>query len=323
VVDAYINQARWALAYPRNPARCAHSTRGGHVRRLVLRSAAAAAALLLLTAACGGGGDNGSAEPAGDSEQSPAAASTLETAESDFGSILVDSEGMTLYMFDPDEQGPSVCDAGCLQAWPIVEGPADAGQGVDDSMLGTTESTEGTTMATYNDWPLYYFVKDKAPGDVTGQGDGGVWWVIGPDGQPVREKSQASGGGGGDDDAAPTLKTASSEFGRILVDAEGMTLYMFDPDKQGRSVCDAGCLEAWPPFEGPATAGKGVDDSMLGTTQATDGSTMATYNDWPLYYWVKDKKPGDVTGQAVEDVWWVMGPNGKPIRQMPQGGGGG
>jgi predicted lipoprotein with Yx(FWY)xxD motif len=162
------------------------------VSRLVLRGAAATAALLLLTAACGGG-DGGSAEPAADSEQSPAAASRLETAESDYGSILVDSEGMTLYMFDPDEQGPSVCDAGCLQAWPIVEGPADAGQGVDDSMLGTTESTEGTTMTTYNDWPLYYFVDDRAPGDVTGQGDGGVWWVIGPDGQPIRETPQGGG----------------------------------------------------------------------------------------------------------------------------------
>jgi predicted lipoprotein with Yx(FWY)xxD motif len=289
------------------------------VRRLVLRGAGATAALLLLTAACGGGGDGGSAEPADDSEQSPAAASTLETAESDFGSILVDSEGMTLYMFDPDEQGPSVCDAGCLQAWPIVEGPADAGQGVDDSMLGTTESTEGTTMATYNDWPLYYFAKDKAPGEVTGQGDGGVWWVIGPDGVPIREEPQASGGG--DDDAAPTVKTASSPFGRILVDAEGMTLYMFDPDEQGRSVCDAGCLEEWPAFEGPATAGPGVDDSMLGTTQATDGSTMATYNRWPLYYWYQDTKPGDVTGQAVGGVWWVMGPDGRPIREQPQGGG--
>ncbi|HWL97307.1 MAG TPA: hypothetical protein VNP20_08175 [Nocardioidaceae bacterium] len=295
------------------------------MRRLVHRSAAGAAALLLLTAAAcgGGGGGGGSAEPADDATSQQAAASTLETAESDYGSILVDDEGMTLYMFDPDEQGPSVCDAGCLEAWPIVEGPADAGQGVDDSMLGTVKSTDGKTMTSYNDWPLYYFVKDKEPGDVTGQGDGGVWWVMGPDGQPIREKPQASGGGGGDDDAAPTLKTASSQFGRILVDDEGMTLYMFDPDKQGKSTCAGQCLEAWPPFEGPATAGKGVDDSMLGTTKAPDGSTMATYNDWPLYYWFKDKKPGDVTGQAVEDVWWVMGPDGRPIRQMPQGGGGG
>jgi predicted lipoprotein with Yx(FWY)xxD motif len=285
------------------------------VRRLVHRSAAATAALLLLTAACGGGGDGGSAEPADEGEQSPAAATRLETAESDYGSILVDAEGMTLYMFDPDEQGPSVCDAGCLQAWPIVEGPGDAGQGVDASMLGTTESTEGTTMATYNDWPLYYFVRDEAPGDVTGQGDNGVWWVIGPDGQPIRERPQASGGGG--EDAAPTVRTANSRFGRILVDAEGMTLYMFDPDKRGRSTCAGQCLEAWPPFEGPANAGPGADDSLLGTTQAADGSTMATYNRWPLYYWVKDTKPGDVTGQAVEDVWWVVGPDGRPIREQP------
>jgi predicted lipoprotein with Yx(FWY)xxD motif len=162
------------------------------VRRLVVRGVAAAAALLAL-AACGGGGDAGSAEPADDSPPSPAAASTVQTAESDYGSILVDSEGMTLYLFDPDKQGPSVCDAECLQAWPIVEGPAEPGKGVDDSMLGTTESTAGTTMVTYNDWPLYYFVNDSAPGDVTGQGDGGVWWVIGPDGKPIREKPPGGG----------------------------------------------------------------------------------------------------------------------------------
>ncbi|MGH3355066.1 MAG: hypothetical protein ACRDOJ_04160, partial [Nocardioidaceae bacterium] len=52
------------------------------------------------------------------------AAATVQTSESDFGEILVDSEGMTLYMFDPDEQGQSVCDAECLDAWPVFEGPA-------------------------------------------------------------------------------------------------------------------------------------------------------------------------------------------------------
>lgn len=124
-------------------------------------------------------------------------------------------------------------------------------------------------------------------------------------------------------EAASTVTTAESEFGPILVDSEGMTLYMFDPDEQGDSVCDADCLEAWPPVEGPAQAGEGVDASMLGTAQATDGTTMATYNDWPLYYWVDDQQPGDTTGQAVGDVWWVMGPDGEPIREQPEQGGGG
>ncbi|MDQ4007340.1 MAG: hypothetical protein M3211_04520, partial [Actinomycetota bacterium] len=188
-------------------------------------------------------------------------ATTVETAESDLGTILVDSEGMSLYMFDPDEQGKSVCDAECLKAWPPLEGPAEAGSGVDESMLGTTKATDGTTMATYNDWPLYYWVKDKKPGDVTGQAVGDVWWVIGPDGEPIKGKPQAAGGGGGGTGAATTVETAKSDFGTILVDSEGMSLYMFDPDEQGKSVCDAECLKAWPPLEGPAEAGSGVDES--------------------------------------------------------------
>jgi predicted lipoprotein with Yx(FWY)xxD motif len=173
------------------------------VRSLISRTAAVAAALLLLTAAaCGGGGDTQSAEPAEQaSSRTPAeqsaspspessgrqAATTIETARSEFGEILVDSEGMTLYMFDPDRGGESTCEGDCLVAWPPVEGPAEAGAGVDDSMLGTTKATDGTTMATYNDWPLYYWVDDKRPGDVTGQAVNDVWWVLGPDGEPIRQ----------------------------------------------------------------------------------------------------------------------------------------
>jgi predicted lipoprotein with Yx(FWY)xxD motif len=172
------------------------------VNRLIHRSAATAAGLLLLTtAACGGGGGGGgSAQPADKANQKSgtSSASTLETADSGFGQILVDSKGMTLYMFDPDKQsGNSVCDAECLQAWPVYDGPAKAGQGVDQSLLGTTKSTDGQTMATYNDWPLYYFVKDSQPGDVAGQAVNDVWWVMSPDGKPIRQMPAQSGTSGG------------------------------------------------------------------------------------------------------------------------------
>jgi predicted lipoprotein with Yx(FWY)xxD motif len=169
------------------------------VNGLIRRSVTSAAALLLLaTAACGGGGDSGSAEQDDDAtpQSRTSAATTLETAKSDLGEILVDAEGMTLYMFDPDEQGQSVCDAGCLEAWPVVEGPVTAGAGVDASLLGTAKATDGSTMATYNDWPLYYFVQDEQAGDVTGQGDGDVWWVMSPDGRPIRQMPPAQSGGG-------------------------------------------------------------------------------------------------------------------------------
>ena len=109
--------------------------------------------------------------------------------------------------------------------------------------------------------------------------------------------------------------TAESDLGTILVDGEGMTLYLFTKDTQGdgKSTCEGPCLEAWPPLVGEPTAGTGADPAKLGSIVRTDGTTQATYNGWPLYYWVEDTAPGDTKGQAVNDVWWVLDPAGDAI----------
>lgn len=100
-------------------------------------------------------------------------------------------------------------------------------------------------------------------------------------------------------------------LGTILVDGKGMTLYMFQKDKGGKSSCDGACAAAWPPLltGGKAMPGSGVKASLLGTTQRSDGSTQVTYNNWPLYYFVKDKAPGDTAGQNVDAFgaeWYVL-----------------
>jgi predicted lipoprotein with Yx(FWY)xxD motif len=107
----------------------------------------------------------------------------------------------------------------------------------------------------------------------------------------------------------------STDLGDILVDADGMTLYMFDPDDQGPSVCYDECAENWPPLltHGDPVA-DGVDEALLGTTERDDGTLQVTYDDWPLYYWVADNAPGDVNGQGVQDVWWVLTADGTPVR---------
>jgi predicted lipoprotein with Yx(FWY)xxD motif len=112
------------------------------------------------------------------------------------------------------------------------------------------------------------------------------------------------------------VMVSSTSLGDVLTDADGMTLYMFDPDKQGESTCYDQCAVAWPPLqvEGEATAGTGVEESLLGTTTRADGSTQVTYDSWPLYYWQDDAAAGDVTGQGVRDVWWVLAADGTPIR---------
>ena len=117
-----------------------------------------------------------------------AAGATVAIADSSLGKILVDSKGMTLYMFEPDNKGPSTCTGGCAGAWPALVGPVTAGTGVDASKLGTAKrSDNGTEQATYGGWPLYHYSKDTKPGDVTGQDSGGVWYVIGADGNAIED----------------------------------------------------------------------------------------------------------------------------------------
>lgn len=117
---------------------------------------------------------------------------TLATGSVELGTIVVDGEGMTLYVFDNDTGGESTCYEGCAQTWPPLVGEAAAGDGIDASLLGTTERTDGSMQVTYDGNPLYFYAPDSAPGDTAGQGVGGVWWVVAPDGTKITD-----GGGSG------------------------------------------------------------------------------------------------------------------------------
>jgi predicted lipoprotein with Yx(FWY)xxD motif len=125
------------------------------------------------------------------------------------------------------------------------------------------------------------------------------------------------GGQGGAQEAA-TLQVASSNFGDILVDSEGMTLYMFVPDQQkgGKPTCFGECAQAWPALtaSGEPTVGAGLEEAEVGTVERKDGKTQVTYNDLPLYRFSGDKAAGDTNGQSLNDVWWVVSTSGKPVR---------
>lgn len=109
------------------------------------------------------------------------------------------------------------------------------------------------------------------------------------------------------------VTTSGSELGTILVDGEGMTLYLFDEDEEGVSSCDGSCAEVWPPLVGDATATAEADGALLGTTERDDGSVQVTYAGMPLYRYAPDAQPGDVTGQGVGEVWWVVAPDGERL----------
>lgn len=110
--------------------------------------------------------------------------------------------------------------------------------------------------------------------------------------------------------------TTTGTLGTFLVDGKGMTLYMYVPDTAGISTCYDKCAVAWPPLltSGAPTVSGSADGSKLSTSARTDGSTMVNYGVWPLYYFAKDKAPGDTTGQGVQDVWYVVGVDGQPIK---------
>ena len=122
---------------------------------------------------------------------------TVNVSEStDFGSILVDSNGMSLYVFmaDTQDSGTSACgdDDGCATEWPPLTSDGDpvAGEGVDAALLGTITRDDGSTQVTYNGWPLYLFEEDTAAGDTNGQGIdefGGLWFLVSPAGEAIQQ----------------------------------------------------------------------------------------------------------------------------------------
>jgi predicted lipoprotein with Yx(FWY)xxD motif len=113
------------------------------------------------------------------------------------------------------------------------------------------------------------------------------------------------------------LAVASSDLGEILVDGQGMTLYLFTEDRAGHSVCEDDCAAAWPPLlvQDEPVPGDGIDAALLGETERSDGTTQLTYAGWPLYTWAQDQQPGDVTGQGVQEVWFVVSPEGDAVTE--------
>lgn len=116
-----------------------------------------------------------------------------------------------------------------------------------------------------------------------------------------------------------TVKTASAgDLGTILVDEKGRTLYLFEKDTSPTSTCDEACAEAWPPLEasGKPSADGSAQSKLLDTSKRSDGKTQVTYNGHPLYRYQADSKPGDTTGQGLDQFgakWFVLDADGNKV----------
>ena len=175
-----------------------------------MRTILTIAALALGLAACannssssagGGGLYGGSATPSAPMAATGAAA--IQTAKvPGVGTVLTNSDGVTLYLFEADTGTKSTCSGDCAANWPPVTttGNATATMGATSSMLGTTTRDDGSTQVTYNGHPLYTFVGDTGAGTDTGQGVdafGGLWYVVNTSGDAVTSSSSSGGGNSG------------------------------------------------------------------------------------------------------------------------------
>jgi predicted lipoprotein with Yx(FWY)xxD motif len=150
-----------------------------------------AAALAL--AACGGGYGSDQSSAAGDASgggatpEAAADAAPVGEAETGLGTVLVDGEGLTLYGLTDDTGGTPTCDGACADAWPpLTVDSRDLPAGLDPGVFSVVERSDGTFQLAAGDWPLYRFAGDAGPGDTNGQGSGGVWFAVAPDGSLIR-----------------------------------------------------------------------------------------------------------------------------------------
>jgi predicted lipoprotein with Yx(FWY)xxD motif len=141
---------------------------------------------------------------------------------------------------------------------------------------------------------------------------GGSPYSSAPYGSPTPASASNRGAG------AAKIGLARSQFGRILVDSKGRTLYLFEKDKSRRSACYGQCATSWPPLltHGKPATRPGAKQSLLGTTRRPDGGEQVTYAGHPLYRFVEDRKPGQTKGEGVEEFgagWDLLSPAGERI----------
>jgi predicted lipoprotein with Yx(FWY)xxD motif len=137
----------------------------------------------------------------------------------------------------------------------------------------------------------------------------------------------ASSGGGKTNKTATPARTGAATsaidvrngpLGKMLVDAHGRTLYLFEADKPNISNCSSACVSLWPPLDASAKpqAKGGVAASKIGLIGGTGGKSQVTYAGHPLYYYAPDQKPGDTQGQGLNQFgakWYVLATTGSKI----------
>jgi predicted lipoprotein with Yx(FWY)xxD motif len=170
---------------------------------------------------------------------------------------------------------------------------------------GTTTESGATTTA-------------ESSGGTTTTESGGTTTSSTPEIEEEAAAVASEGGGAATGATQPAVVKVmnTSKLGKVIVDAEGMTMYDFHKDKGNTSSCYGACAEAWPPLltKGMPTATGGAEASLIGVTKRKDGTEQVTYDGHPLYGFIEDQKPGETNGNDVSGFgaqWYALLPNGE------------
>ena len=191
------------------------------------------------------------------------------------------------------------CTGACLADWsPLLIGRGElqlsaAPEGVD-AQVGAVTRPDGARQAAYDGQALYRWAGDRAPGEAGAQGKDGRWFVA---------------------DVTPTVRVyAHPDLGDILVGPNGMTLYTFAYDGADEVRCEDSCSENWRPLVisyRPAAAPRleqGLTTLQRGADEYRAARLQVSYKGKPLYYWSRDVRPGDATGDGIGGLWSVVRP---------------
>ncbi len=203
------------------------------------------------------------------------------------GPYFGNAAGMTLYTFDKDPTGKSVCTAECAEAWPPLAAPADA-KAVGAWSVVTRD--DGTMQWALNGKPLYTFVKDEKVGDGKGVGVADLW-----------RKAELKPGGNLKFPMGTHVRDVFAAGGQVLVDANEMTLYTFDKDPaDGPPACVGACTDTWQPHLAPEIA-NGVGEFSV--VRRDDGLNQWAFKGKPLYTFSGDGEPGKAYGALADANW--------------------
>jgi predicted lipoprotein with Yx(FWY)xxD motif len=234
--------------------------------------------------------------------------------DSHFGSIIVDSNGNTLYFYSLDAGDSSACTGNCAIAWPVAYATNPTfGTGLADSDFSFISRPDGSKQTTYKGWPLYTFSGDTAPGQISGDGFKNVFFVAKPDYTVMLANNQLVGNDGVKYDSTYKPGVGLTQY---LTDDRGITLYSFSLDKADSNKftkSDFSNDSFFPIVQLTSTQNVPsiLNKSMLGTITVF-GKTQLTFKGWPVYRFGADSlQRGNTKGVSVPTpgFWPLLGAN--------------